>query len=195
MKYKREYHPDRIDTVFDTYQQLTLKMATRAKRGKRVRQRVQDNLIAPTNWHSFLRLDENKIEVFRYLSQYLMKTHGQNNTKLVCSFDTMSLLSDPDEVLTFISACNHEEADTRVFLHTKDMALKGHKSILIRTVDTVLSLASFFHLAEEIDEFWIDLGTGKNRNFLAIHEICDVLRTEKVQSIPFFHVFPCIHRM
>ena len=55
---------------------------------------------------------------------------------------------------------------TRVFLHTKGMALKGHKSILIRTVDTdvlLLSLASFFHLAGEIDQFWINFGTEKNR--------------------------------
>ena len=73
------------------------------------------------------------------------------------------------------------------------MALKGHKSILIRTVDTddvlVLSLASLFHLAEEIDQFWIDCRTGKNETFFAIHEICDVLKTEKARSIPFFHVF------
>ena len=63
-KYEREYHPDRIDIKFDTYQQLTLKMATRTKRGKGVRRRLQDDLIAPTNCHSFLRLDENKIELF-----------------------------------------------------------------------------------------------------------------------------------
>ena len=36
-KYEREYHPDRIDIVFDTYQQLTLKMAARARCGKDVR--------------------------------------------------------------------------------------------------------------------------------------------------------------
>ena len=61
------------------------------------------------------------------------------------------------------------------------MALKGHKSIRIRTVDIdvlVLSLASFFYLAEEIDQFWIDFGTGKNRKFFAIHEICDVLKKD-----------------
>ena len=70
------------------------------------------------------------------------------------------------------------------------MTLKGHKSILIRTVDTdvlVLSLESFFHLVEEIDQFWIDFGTGKNRKFFAVHEIFDVLRTKKAQSIPFFN--------
>ena len=102
----------------------------------------------------------------------------------------MSISSDPDADLSFISPCNHEEADTRVFLHTKDMTLKGHKSILIRTVDTdvlVLSLESFFHLVEEIDQFWIDFGTGKNRKFFAVHEIFDVLRTKKAQSIPFFN--------
>ena len=89
---------------------------------------LQDDSIAPINWHSFPRLDENKIDLFRYLSQYLVKNLGQNNTQLVCSFDTMSISSDPDTDLSFISPCNHEEADTRVFLHTKYMALKGHKS-------------------------------------------------------------------
>ena len=48
-KYEREYHADRIDIVFDTYQQLTLKMAIRAKRGKGVHRRVQDDSILPTN--------------------------------------------------------------------------------------------------------------------------------------------------
>ena len=66
--------------MFDTYQQLTLKMATRAKRGKGVSQKMQDDSIAPTNWHIFFRLDENKIELFRYLSQYLVKNHGQKIT-------------------------------------------------------------------------------------------------------------------
>ena len=191
-KYEREYHPDRIDIKFDTYQQLTLKMATRTKRGKGVRRRLQDDLIAPTNCHSFLRLDENKIELFCYLSQYLVQKHGQSNIQLVFNFDTMSISYDPDADLSFVLPCNHKEADTRVFLHTKDMALKGNKSILIRTVDIdvlALSLASFFHLAKDIDQFWIDFGTGKSRKFFAIHEICDVLRTEKGLSIPFFHAF------
>ena len=82
-----------------------------------------------------------------------------SNTQLVCSFDSISISSDPDADLSFISPCNHEEADTRVFLYTKDLASKGHKSIIIRTDDAdvpVLSLASFVHLAEEIDQFWID---------------------------------------
>ena len=94
----------------------------------------------------------------------------------------MSISSDLDAYLSFISPCNHEEADTRVFFHTKDIALKRHKSIVNRTVDTdvlVYSPESFFHLAEEIDQFLIDFGTGKNRNFFAVHEIFDVLRTKK----------------
>ena len=62
-KYERECHADRIDIVFDTYQQLILKMAIRAKRGKGVHRRVQDDSILPTNYHGFLRLDENKIEL------------------------------------------------------------------------------------------------------------------------------------
>ena len=160
--------------MFDTHQQLT--------------SAVQDDSSALTNWHSFLRLNENKIKLLCYLTQYLVKNHGQYNTQLICSFDTMSISSDPDARLSFISPCNHEEVDTRVFLHTKGMALKGHKSILIRTVDTdvlLLSLASFFHLAGEIDQFWINFGTEKNRQLTVCRPECTIYRPYRFLMLIF----------
>ena len=109
---KESTYPDRIDIVFHTYQQLTLKVATRQELNvaKEFVKECRMIRLHPLNWHSFLRSDENKIQLFRYLSQYLVKNHGQNNTRLVCSFDTMSISSDPDANLSFISPCNHEEA-------------------------------------------------------------------------------------
>ena len=36
----------------------------------------------------------------------------------------------------FLSPCNHEEADTSIFLHVKDMARNSYKKLAIWTVDT-----------------------------------------------------------
>jgi hypothetical protein len=35
-----------------------------------------------------------------------------------------------------MESCNHEEADTRIFVHGKDALQRGAKNVLIRTVDT-----------------------------------------------------------
>ena len=51
--------------------QIILKMATKEKGGKGVGQRVQDSSITPTIWHEFLRLDQNKRELFCYLQIFL----------------------------------------------------------------------------------------------------------------------------
>ena len=49
-KYTREYDAQRIDVVFDTYKQVSLKLSARKKRGKDIRCKVQVNSITPTNW-------------------------------------------------------------------------------------------------------------------------------------------------
>ena len=86
-------------------------MAAREKRGKGVCRRVQDDSIAPTNWHGFLRLDQNKTELFCYLSQSLVTNHDQTTLQLICTFDIVSISSDSDADLSFASPSTHKEAD------------------------------------------------------------------------------------
>ena len=81
-KYANYYQCERTDLVFDTYKSVSLKAAARLKRGKGVRRKVETSSIAPTNWHAFLRINENKTELFRFISNKLL----ENTTleKLVC---------------------------------------------------------------------------------------------------------------
>ena len=50
----------RVDLVWDTYKDDSLKGTARAKRRKGVRRRVVGNAAAPGNWQNFLRVDSNK---------------------------------------------------------------------------------------------------------------------------------------
>ena len=52
----------RVDVVFDTYIQNSLKSTTRQKRGKGVRRRVASTTVMPKNWEDFLQVDENKTD-------------------------------------------------------------------------------------------------------------------------------------
>ena len=60
-------HVKRVDVVWDEY--IALKATTRSARGAGVRRRVSANNQLPRNWKEFLRVDENKVELFKFLSE------------------------------------------------------------------------------------------------------------------------------
>ena len=59
----------RVDFVWDTYKDDSLKGTARAKRGKGVRRHVVGKAALPGNWQNFLRIDSNKRELFSFLSK------------------------------------------------------------------------------------------------------------------------------
>ena len=64
-KHGRDYSTERTDVVFDTYKHESLKAATRCKKGKGVRRKVQHDTVVPNNWQAFLQFGENKSELLR----------------------------------------------------------------------------------------------------------------------------------
>ena len=104
-KYQKDYNAERIDVVFDTYKTQTLKAATRARRGKGIRRKVQDDSIAPTNWHAFLRLDENKTELFNYLSKEMILS-SSDDFVVTCAYDMNCITNNGQLPSSFISPCN-----------------------------------------------------------------------------------------
>ena len=87
-----------------------------------------------------------------------------------------------------LSPPDHEEADTRLLLHVKDMERKGLSRVMIRTVDTDMFLLSI-SLYDDLDleQIWIDFGSGEQRCFLPIHEM--VLDPLKRDGLGFFFAF------
>jgi len=71
---------------------------TRTKKGKRVRS-------IPGNWASFLRVDDNKTELFSFLSGTLLNSFQLADGDAVLS---KPLLLDT----TQLAPCTHEEADS-----------------------------------------------------------------------------------
>ena len=141
------------------------------------------------DWASFLRIDENKVELFRFLSSNLIASAPQDRTVL-CAFDnTVSCNTCFD--LSEINPCSQEEADTRIFLHIFNMTSRqGIKKVKIRTVVTdvvVLAISTFRRLS--LDYLWIDFGTGKSRKLYAIHKIHSQIGQDRAEALLFFHAF------
>jgi len=119
--------------------------------------------LIPGNWASFLRVDENKTELFNFLSGVLYNSFQLADKELV--------ITKGDDVLrkpllldtSALAPCNYEEADSCIMLHATHAAHNGHKKILVRTVDTdvvVLAVALARTLNEET-EVWMSFGTGR----------------------------------
>ena len=138
------------------------------KRGIGFRRKVNSTSLAPTNWKNFLRSSENKTELFRFLSTEIHKhSHGE----IISAFNN-TITNNIEEVMLFLCHTNQEEADTHVFLHVKEMAVKGFHKVMIRTVDTdlvILVISMFEDLG--LEQLWLDFGSGKQRMFLPIHEM------------------------
>ena len=156
-KYKR------VDVIFDTYKKDSLKSSTCMQRGKGIRRIVEAKSQPPKNWTTFLRNNDNKTELFRFLAEEIITSVSIDDKTVMCTLNE-NVVSSRERDIILVSPSSHEEADTHIFLHVRDMALKGIKKVKIRTVDTdvlIIAIALFANL--EVGELWIDFGTGKHR--------------------------------
>lgn len=153
----------RLDIIWDIYIPDSLKGTTQQKRGKGIRRRVMPTTALPKHWKDFLRVDENKTELFGFLSQQVICIPVDESKEVNTTNGKMVLCSPAQCDVTNLTPCSHEEADTRLLLHVSDAVKKGCKKVTIRTVDTdvvVLAVAMFSKIKPE--EMWIALGSGAN---------------------------------
>ena len=173
----------RVDVVFDIYKDKSLKSQTRENRGAGIRVSVRENTPVMKNFTSFMRNDLNKTELSVMLAQSFTATIVATNLENVVTND-LSLNNQE------LGPCNHEEADTRLLLHVLSGSSCGYKKIFIITVATdvvVISLYHFFPL--DLEELWIEFGTGRNNRYFPIHQFAKSLSEEVCRALPFWFTF------
>ena len=126
---------ERVDIVWAEYIPDSLKAMTRQKRGKGTRRCVHPNTHIPGNLDAFLRISENKIELFKCLAEQSVSIQYEGKQVISTAGKLVLLNSDRDDV-SRLSPCTHEEADTRLLLHAADTADNGCQKVMLRTVDT-----------------------------------------------------------
>ena len=109
---------EQVDIVWDVYVADSLKSTTRQKRGKGVRRRVAPTTAIPQNWMDFLRVDENKSELFRFLSQHVTSLSTEEDKSIYTTHGSDVLSSIVDADMTSLVPCSHEEADICLLLYT-----------------------------------------------------------------------------
>ena len=151
----------RIDEVWDIYISDGLKGTAREKRGKGIRRRVEGRNSIPRNWQMFLRVHENKTELFEFLAQRI--SEQPNTDKQIITTFINEVLCNQNRQQANLFPYSHEEADTRIILYVADAAKSRYDRILLRTLDTdVVVLAISYNYTVPPSEIWIAFGTGKN---------------------------------
>ena len=98
------------------------------------------------NCASFLRVDDNKTELFSFLSGIFHDSFQLARKQLVATDGDAVRCKPPLPDITGLAPCNHENADTRMMLHAVYVAHAGHRKLTIRTVNTdVVVLAVALH--------------------------------------------------
>ena len=181
----------RLDIIWDDYTSNSLKNCTRERRGKGSRKCILPKTPIPTNWQNFLQNDINKKELFAFLAIEFVQNPLPNKTIVTAhEQNILSLLPINNRNL---QPCNHEEADTRIFVHVLDAIKQGHSKIMICTLETdvlILAIADISVFAQYYSnisvELWIAFGVGKSIRYIATHHLA--ARLEQHSSIlPIFH--------
>jgi hypothetical protein len=145
----------------------------------------------PKDWiKDFLRVDQNKTELFAFLSHKVVHLPLADGKELYASDGSAVLCSPAESYLARLALCLQEEADTRLLLHAADAVQKGCKKVTIPTVDTdvvVLAVASFSKIAP--DELWVSFGVGSSFRYIAVHEMVSTMNPSECLTLPVFHAF------
>lgn len=181
----------RVDIVWDQYRALTIKGGTREKRGSGTRQRISGTAKVPRDWQAFLANEDNKTELFSFLSTALV-TNGQfpdDKDVYITADDCVHHVGNSPPM----DRCNHEEADTRVLVHLLH-ALQTASVGMVYTGDTdvVVILLSNFHHIKALNataEIWICFKTGKTSRMISLNTLATKLGTETCKAMALFHTF------
>ena len=178
---------NRLDVVWDEYIADSLKAETQTRRGKGIRRRVEQSKSIPGNWQEFLRINDNKTELFSFLATSAATI---STDKQVISTCHTGVLCTQSRDVSGLAPCPHEEADTRILLHLEDALKHGYNKVSIRTVETdVVVLAVTSAQRFNITELWIAFGAGKNFRYLPAHEMANALGPDRCVALPMFHAF------
>ena len=173
--------------TFDVNRALSLKQETRESRGADgMRISLQkETPIQHKNFGKFLKVGENKTALFNMIADAI--TFIQCETTIVSTRES-SVVSNRMLNFSELQPCSQEEADTCLFWHVKDASVNGIKKVMIITVDTgVVLITTFVFSSLELQELWIEFGSGKNKKCLPIHQNAAALGENLCRALPFWY--------
>ena len=165
----------RVDIVFDTYEEPSIKGMERERRGTcdRNYQIIGPQQNCPPDFNEALKSPSLKRElpIFQ-LNEWKEQAYARiihARHVYVGHLDECRHFYVEDGVVKHdtidVLGCNHAEADTRICLHARVIDDVGNADIIIRASDTDIAVIMIHHAWKVSATLWMDTGTsnGKNR--------------------------------
>ena len=195
-----KYGASRIDFITDRYKDVSIKTAERTRRaaiGTYAEIRItRPAMKMPRQFKKFLASGKNKESLIHFLFEswkeyksqclkdvVLYITHAEKCYKLESVNEKMVVSEVPN------LQCDHEEADTRLFLHAHHAAnVEEADNIIIRSPDTdvfmiAVSCAQLLHA-----RLFLHL-TSRNGRIIQVNKISERLGERTAQALLGLHVF------
>ncbi|XP_043480323.1 uncharacterized protein LOC122510010 [Leptopilina heterotoma] len=196
------HSPDvnRIDVVFDRYDNLSIKFLESELRskGQHVKKMIilNNSTKIPVDTKSFFASSENKLQLVKFLCKYALKeVKIQENRELYISggFDDPTKcykLQSNSISEIFALKSNHLEADSRMFSHIFHAADTQNAHIIILSADTdVFILGIYFWQKLYIigcQGLWFE-GSQKKKRYLGCHLAAESLGDNVSKILPALH--------
>ncbi|XP_061913285.1 uncharacterized protein LOC133656293 isoform X2 [Entelurus aequoreus] len=189
----------RIDFVIDQYPEISIKNLERSRRAEGGTQQVQiygRDQKAPTQWKKFLSNGTNKAALAEFLfvawrdadltilgrdfSLYI--AHGE-----LCHCVTVKEGSQTVSAVHELT-CDHEECDTRVFLHAQHAA-QEHQTVVIKSPDTdVAVIAVSLQRALQCSLYFFT-GVGNRTRIIDVAKVAAALGNSVCSALIGIHTF------
>ena len=165
---------DRIEIVFDSYLEGSIKESTRIGRAKEESIEIINlNLDPPVSPE--IRASSIKKERLQILSRNYFLMKGKKKGKNV-----------------ILGYCIKQEADSRIVLHTACAAKKDFRQFLVLSNDTdvVMYNLAYFHVYKtmNVNKIWVKFGILENQRHIPVHQLAEILGTEKSRALFKAHI-------
>jgi len=187
----------RIDIVFDTYREISIKNAERSIRGQVPGVQFSDIRAAQLvkQWKKFLSEVKNKTSLIMFLleewktKEYTDRLQREDKVVYVTSEKECWKISpeSADEVTELFSS--QEEADTRLILHTAHAAQEGYEAVVIISEDTDVFLLLLGFSASIGSNLYMKCGTKTRNRLVDIRKVADSIGHEVCEALIGLHSF------
>ena len=115
-----------------------------------------------------MRDNSNKTELYNFLADKIVKMYpNTRNTVKVTQED--GVVCNHSISLERLTHCNHERADTQIFLHSKHTAADGNNTIMNNANDTdvLVILVSVLLILRNlgVEKLWVTFGQEQKSGF------------------------------
>ena len=92
---------------------------------------VKECTATPSSSETFLKLEQNKAKLSHFLAENIGSVAAEGK-QLCTALENNSVYAVHINIVHDIAPCNHEEADTRIILHTFYRAKQGYDRVIIK---------------------------------------------------------------